>query len=285
MIYITHGVMPGWRPERISHALFNPEWLFALHLQNRLQKYVSLAEAVAGEGDALTIDDATYGGLRAALLAAKWGHAVSWFVNGLNVEQGLPYFPFQFSRMIDDTQRSDCEFKSRHWSLRSNMDRRAFRQHLKDQYMRMGTQGQIQDLLRQISSCLEVDSDGLEWALRTVGSQELSVASAAGVELQNHGWSHLSPSSLTETELAMEAALNEEYLSQFRQSGIRVYAPPFGRQVSFKPAVSDFVLLADRSVPSSCRVENVVNRADLRLNQFAISRPGQQIHSSLLPAG
>ena len=123
LIHLNHGVVPHWSNERISHALFLPEPLFVAHLLQRRTKYVPLAQALAGEGDALTIDDATYGGLHAALLALRHGHAVSWFVNGIHVERGLQYFPFQLSSLLDHTRRSDCVFDGQKWELRRASDR------------------------------------------------------------------------------------------------------------------------------------------------------------------
>jgi Polysaccharide deacetylase len=269
LIYLTHGVVPHWNSERISHALFVPEWLFTLHLQQRSTKYVPLIQSLSGEGDALTIDDATYGGLQAALLALRHGHAVSWFVNGIHVELGLPYFPFQLSWMLDETKYSDCRFEGRKWKLQSNVDRRALRQNLKQRYMNMRSEEEIAHLLEVVSRSLGVDSAAMETSLRTVNSAELVAAAAAGVDLQNHGWRHLNPLLFSDSECTAEAVLNEDYLSQFRKAATRAYAPPFGRQVSLTSRVSDFMLLADRALISGWPKRNVVNRHDLLLGEFA----------------
>ena len=269
LIHLTHGVVPHWSSGRISHALFLPEWLFALHLQQRRTKYVSLTQALAGEGDALTIDDATCGGLQAALLALRYGHAVSWFVNGIHVERGLPYFPFQISCMLDDTRQNDCLFEGRKWELRGNADRRALRQCLKHRYMRMRSEEEIAQLLEMVSYSLGVDSTSMESSLRTVTSEDLVAAVAAGVDLQNHSWRHLNPLLLSDSERTAEAVLNEDYLSQFRETTTHAYAPPFGKQVSLNASVSDFVLLADRGLMSGRREGNIVNRHDLLPSEFA----------------
>jgi hypothetical protein len=269
LIYLTHGVVPRWSSERISHALFVPEWLFVLHLQQRCTKYVPLAQALAGEGDALTIDDAAYGGLRAALLAIRYGHAVSWFVNGIHVERALPYFPFQISCMLDDTRWSACRFEGKKWELRGSVERRVLRQHLKQRYMQMRSEDEIAQLLETVSRSLSVDSAAMEESLRTVTQAELVAAAAAGVDLQNHSWRHLNPLLFSDAERTAEAALNEDYLAQFRRPATRAYAPPFGEHVNLDSGVADFVLLADRRFISSRRKENIVNRNDLLLNEFA----------------
>jgi len=261
--------VPQWRPERISHALFHPDWLLALHLERRPAKYVSLAQALQGEGDALTIDDATYGGMRAALLALRYGHAVSWFVNGLHAAKGLPYFPFQLSALVDNTQRTDCSLDGCRWNLITPSDRRTFRQHLKGLYMRMSSAEEICELVERVAGSLEVSPGPLEQSLRTVTSADLALAANAGVDLQNHGWSHLNPLALSETERTVEAALNEDYLLRYRRNGIRVYAPPFGARVTLKSRVSDYILLADRNLRTGRISGGAFNRCDLLLNDFA----------------
>jgi hypothetical protein len=92
LIYVTHGALSNWSSQRISHALMLPEANFETHLRQRTEKYVTISQALMGCGDALTIDDASYAGFRAASLARCYGHSVTWFINGMNVEQNLQYF-------------------------------------------------------------------------------------------------------------------------------------------------------------------------------------------------
>jgi hypothetical protein len=275
LIYLSHGVVPRWSIDRISHALFVPERFLSLHLQRRCTKYVPLSEALEGRGDALTIDDATYGGLQAALLARRYGHAVSWFVNGMHVEYGLPYFPFQLSCMLDDTLQSDCEFDSRNWRLRGNIDRRVLRQHLKHRYMRMRDQEEIYALVDEVSRSLNADPGAMEKPLRTVTPAEIGSAVAAGIDVQNHGWSHLNPVYLSDADRTAEALLNEAYLSQFRDVATRVYAPPFGSQVSLTSSVIRCMLLANRQLGAGHQAGNIVNRQDLLKQQPAIIASAQ----------
>jgi peptidoglycan/xylan/chitin deacetylase (PgdA/CDA1 family) len=268
MIYLTHGVVPHWSAERISHALFLPEWLLALHLEHRPAKYVSLTHSLAGEGDALTIDDATYGGLRAALLARRYGHSVSWFVNGLHVDRSLQYFPFQLSSMLDDTRQSECLFDDQEWKLRRNIDRRIFRRYLKQRYMRMRRNEEVSEFVETVSSCLNVYSAAIEHSHRTVTFAELAAAAEAGVDLQNHGWSHLNPQLFSSAECTATARLNEDYLSQFRETDTRAYAPPFGQPVMLTSNTADLVLLADRGLNADHRRGRIVNRQDLLFHEL-----------------
>ena len=271
MIYVTHGILPMCRAQHISHALLLPELSFERHLQRRSTKYVCLKQAMAGAGDALTIDDATHAGFQAAMLARRYGHAVSWFVNGANVEDGLPYFPFQLSCMLDHTQRSECLFEGRHWGLRSMADRRAFRFYLKQRYMGMRSQPEIEQLVGTVSISTGVDSSAMGRPLATITSAELTAAAAAGVDLQNHSWSHLNPQVLSERTVTEEVHLNEHYLSHFRNTNFRGFAPAFGKQVGLPYAVFDLMVLADRDSNSFHVNARVVNRRELLLAEHGLS--------------
>ena len=264
MIYVSHGIIPSYSSERISHALCLPASRVALHLQLRRKKYVPLALAIAGQGDALTVDDATYAGLELALMARRYGHAVSWFVNGSHIENRIEYFPFQISCMLDDTRSNECRFDDQMWSLKTIAGRRSLRAHIKHHYMRMRSQHEITELINRLAESLQSDSKLPERSLRTVGAAELAQAALAGVDLQNHGWGHLNPQVLLEEERAAEVVRNEQYLSQFRRTNTHVFAPPFGQRVTLA-AAEYVILLANRSLMSSYKEANVINRGDLIL--------------------
>jgi peptidoglycan/xylan/chitin deacetylase (PgdA/CDA1 family) len=266
MIYITHGTVPSWSSERISHALFLPELQIDRHLKQRRKKYVSLSQAFQGRGDALTIDDATHGALQLALAARRHGHAVSWFVNGSNIEDRVQYYPFQVSSMLDNTRARTCRFGGMTWNLPDLAARRALRLRIKETYMRMRSQDEIEALIDRLASSLHVDPAAMEKSLSTVGPGELAVAAMAGVELQNHSWSHINPQVISEAARTGEVIRNENYLSQFRKAVTRVFAPPFGQSVSLASAPADFVLLANRGLHSSHRQGNLANRGELLLN-------------------
>jgi len=268
MIYVTHGMIASYSSRRISHALCLPAPRAQSHLKLRRRKYVPLAHAIAGGGDALTIDDATYAGFELALMARQCGHAVSWFVNGGHVENRIEYFPFQISCMLDDTRSTECHFGGQTWNLKTLTDRRTLRATIKQRYMRMRSQGEITELIDELAESLRSDSKHAEPSLRTVGTAELAQAALAGVELQNHGWGHLNPQVLSEEERAAEVMQNDEYLSRFRRAITPVFAPPFGHYV-IRAKPEYFVLLANRSLEPSYQEGNIINRGDLVLTAAA----------------
>ena len=116
-------------------------------------------------------------------------------------------------------------------------------------------------LIERLACTLHVEPLLMEKELSAVEPTDLARAALEGVDLQNHAWSHLNPTLLSERERIAEVLRNEEYLSQFRKATIRVFAPPFGHHVG--PSVhAHFVLLANRNLILGHRDGNLVNRVD-----------------------
>jgi peptidoglycan/xylan/chitin deacetylase (PgdA/CDA1 family) len=137
---------------------------------------------------------------------------VSWFVNGSNVEHGTQYYPFQLSSMLDRTRLSECQFADRSWELQTMAGRRALRLRIKQAYMRLRSQNEIEQLIQSLACSLRLDAAAMENSLATVGPAELAQAVVAGVDLQNHGWSHLNPQVSSERKRTAEVRQNEDHL-------------------------------------------------------------------------
>jgi hypothetical protein len=265
MIFITHGVLRHWDPDRISHGLLAPELQFAQYLQSRRTKFVPLMKAIAGRGDALTVDDATHAALRAVLIARLHGHAVSWFVNGSNVESRLTYFPFQLSFMLDYSKKQECSFDGLNWSLKRLEDRRALRLYAKKLYMSMSCQKELVQMTEAFACSLDVDPQIIDQPLSTVSRSELVMAVSAGVELCNHGWEHQNPLNISKEKLTAGVLQNEGYISTFQRATSRTFAPAFGKQVLLPSGIIDYMLLADRTFSPDSGDEVLINRAELKL--------------------
>ena len=225
MIFLSHGVLLGRDLDRISHALMLDEDAYRIHLQR--MKYVPLADALAGKGDALTFDDASHAAIRGALIAREHGHPVTLFVNGWHVEARAPYFPYQLSAILDYTRKDRCFLLGRNWNLTTLAEKRTLRQELKRVYMKVENWDQIVALVRTVSEELGVPK--MEDGLRTVERKDLLDAAAIGVDLQNHGWTHLNPQLYSLSQLDHDIQRNRHWLHQLTGREASVYAPPFGK--------------------------------------------------------
>ena len=103
-IYALHGVIDRVDGKLFSHRNMTPADRVRARLDTG-QKMVPLADALAGKGDALTIDDATVASAQAALLARQLGHAVTLFVNPWQVADGRAYAFAALHWLLDETRR------------------------------------------------------------------------------------------------------------------------------------------------------------------------------------
>jgi peptidoglycan/xylan/chitin deacetylase (PgdA/CDA1 family) len=175
--------------------------------------------------------------------------------------------------MLDHTHAPECRFEGKTWNLQTMAGRRALRLRVKQVYMLLRNQGEIANLIESLCGCLQVDVQNVERALTTVRPAELAKAVLAGVDLQNHSWTHLNPQVFSERERTAEVLQNEEYLLQFRRVLTRTFAPPFGQQVILASVPADFVLLANRNLVPDHKEGNLINRGDLLLNDFPQNSP------------
>ena len=292
MIVVTHGVVDALDPRRISHALMLSRRAFIRHLQQRPVRYVPIEQAALGLGDALTVDDATLAGLDQVLLARRFGHAVTWFVNGQNVEQHLPYFPFLLSWMLDETTEPACLFHGRFWPLRTLPERKAFRRFLKLLYMGFTADQQILDLIEELTCHLNLPDPGNPSFLATASRQHLEHAVRAGVVLGNHGWDHLNPLALSPSTCVAGIKQNRAWLETL-QPDRGIYAPPYGARVPLPPDICSLMLLADPTLANPILAETkepshergILNRSPLHLDSNTIfSKPLDPQSLSLMTA-
>ncbi len=265
MIFVTHGVVDNLNPRRISHALMLSRWAFISHLQQRSAKYVPIAQALLGLGDALTVDDATLAALDQVLLARSFGHAVTWFVNGQNVEENLTYFPFLLSCMVDETSAPECLFEGRLWPLHTLSDRKAFRRFLKLIYMSFTAPQQILRLIEDLAFQLNLPASLALASLGTASRHNVEHAVRSGVSLGNHGWDHLNPRSLPPSTCVAGIATNRAWIESL-QPDHGVYAPPYGASIVLPQGSCSLMLLADPTLREAMPHTGIINRSPLTLN-------------------
>jgi hypothetical protein len=254
MLAVTHGVVSRRDRTLISHALFADESAFCTHLHERPSRFVPVEEAMRGCGDALTVDDATHAGFRAVVLALEAGHSVSWCINGSEIEDDRPYFPFQISSMLDRTSRRSCSFERSEWDLSTVEKRRTFRYFLKQRYLQLNSHASVEALIELLSEELRIEPE-LPKEIRTVGADEVAVASSFGCRLLNHGWTHLNPNALSSRQLQSDIARNAKWIQSFQVGDSDIYVPPYGRPVPHARAMELKMLLADRTL--SCKEDGV----------------------------
>jgi hypothetical protein len=247
MIDTAHGIVRNMRPELFVHRNCLDEEQLAAYLKNR-KPYVSLSDCLAGRGDALTIDDSTVAAANTAQLARKFGHEVTIFINGYNVEKRQPYFFSQLNVALDKTELKNIRYAEVDYPLQTQKEKESFRMCVKKQLSCLGTEEGRQALVAQIGRLLEVDVKEVPDYLCPITQNEVQELLALGVKIENHGWSHVRVGALPASEHEADILQGRNWLrSTFNVNG-GFFAVPNGDGLPLwesSPAYDAWFLLYD----------------------------------------
>jgi hypothetical protein len=187
MIYAMHGVIESPSPEKATDLWMCDTDNF-ISMLSRRRPFVKLAESLQGNGDALTIDDATCAARDAALLARSYGHEVTLFVNSDYIRDDAPYYLHVLSSLVD--QADPSLLATLCCSSAAGKGRMAARTYLKHRLARLPDERDrrtaLATLLKKVGLC-EVS---VPKHLATLSRDQLAALVAAGVCLENHGAGH-----------------------------------------------------------------------------------------------
>jgi len=155
-VYAMHGIFSEGDAKAFQNRCLIREDKFERLLSSLPFKFVSLDDAIAGRGEALTVDDATNAAYHAARLARQHGHAVTVFVNPYFVRSQRPYFFLELNTLLDRTSNSSIHFDGITFPLNLRSERRAFRMYVKDAFCML-------DSIEEIDSVISDIGAGLAW--------------------------------------------------------------------------------------------------------------------------
>lgn len=192
------------------------------------RRFVPLSDALAGGGDALTIDDATRAGADAALLARQHGHAVTLFVNPGQVDDGAPYAFVLLNLLLDRAPSSELEFEERTYAAATGAERQTLRRAVKASLQGIADEHARRLMVTQLAKRWAVHDLSVPPHFATLTSRDLEGLRDAGVDLQNHGWWHTHHASLSAAASDREVREGRAWLE--RQLGVDAcyFAVPFG---------------------------------------------------------
>jgi len=242
--------------------------MFLDHLKNRKKPYIDLVSALAGEGDALTIDDATQAACDAATLARQHGHQVTLFINPWNVIHGQAYYFAQLSTVLDKTKIRATVFCDRQFDLESFRGKRILRERVKQQLLTIAAENERRALVRNLACALQVGdlSDGE--TLRVVSAEALVSLKGLGVHIANHGWTHAPFRALQPETAKTEVVQGREWIAGNLSCDAKAFAVPFGHDLppfQVSQETYDVWFLNDELLYHGFVGPNIFNRTTLRL--------------------
>lgn len=261
-VFALHGIV-----DRVDGKLFcHRAMTGADRVRARLdttRKLVPLADALAGKGDALTIDDATVASARAALLARQLGHAVTLFVNPWQIEDGRAYAFAALHWLLDHVPRRVVTWRGRTWQLATFRQKDRLRAEMKRMLRLHGDPRENDALIEELQRTLGVASIDIPDYLQTLTLDQLRELRDSGVDIQNHYWTHLDPAAHTPAKFANEFMRAQTWLAVKLGVESRLFASPFGDyfpQPEFLADQKVVCLLLSHTHPGGVLQPSVVNR-------------------------
>lgn len=266
MIYVGHGVLEAADKPRFLDRYMLDRSSFAAHLEERRSLYIQIESAVCGNGDALTVDDATVAGADMAMLARELGHEVTLFVNPGQIATADTYWFHRLTLLVDGLG-SRVPFDDGEFDCASIAGKVRLRRALKRRLLSIPGESERIRAIAEIGTCLGAQPTGLPEHLRTLTLPELEALRSAGVRLANHGWHHPHYDSLGHDERLDQIRQGREWLNDFHSgSGDGVFACPFGDHDPDDDllTLAGLWLSANARTPPGLR-KGVYNRQEIRL--------------------
>jgi hypothetical protein len=231
MIWAAHGVVQDSDAELFVHRNLLDRDAFATHLRDRPEPYAGLADAFAGRGEALTLDDATVAAAEGATMARDAGHPVTLFINPEQVLHGTPYHFAALNAVFDSMRYDSLEVEGRSWPTQTAAQKRRVRRHLQSWVAAAATAEGRTRRVGRIAEAAGIKEVEMPPHLRTLTVDELRRLAANGVALGNHGWAHgnyfaLRPQEVIEQLRRARAWLQDELGAE--ASDAAAFAVPYG---------------------------------------------------------
>jgi peptidoglycan/xylan/chitin deacetylase (PgdA/CDA1 family) len=273
-VLTTHGVATGADPARWAFRNIANLDVFHTFLAST-PRMAPLRDVLRGRGIALTIDDATRASYDAALLARELGHHVSLFVNPAQVESGDPYWFSLIHLLLDRLPPGEYDFEGVSCGASTRREQLRLRERVKVRCRSMPDEKERSGLILELARRWRVSLDDVPPHLRTLRKEDLVQLRDAGVDLQNHGWSHDDHARLTAKETMREISAGREWLKRELGVDSPYFAVPYGDVLPASAALrscDSWLTLYDRW-PFGRLTSRTFNREELDFGSPAAKPP------------
>lgn len=265
MIYVMHGAIRERSEDLLTHKSFLDADQFGRYLANR-PPFVSVAEAIKGKGDALTIDDATAAAHDAALQARDHGHEVALFVNSA---ASVAYLN-TLTALLEAASAPQLERLYDAYLPPATGERPhsppALRHVLKETLTRLADDDTRTARLQRIAAEAGMADFAVPAHLRPLSDEQLKRLMARGVRLENHGASHVDYAIFDGDDMRAQVVSCKGWLlSEFGQQS-EYFAVPFGNvlpRFKLTAETASLWFLQNRALWPGALGEKIYNRDDL----------------------
>lgn len=227
-IFCIHGVVEKRNKKNFLHRNMLDSEKFKEYLSRRETKFVSLANALKGNGDALTIDDGTEAGADAAQMAIDLGHQVSLFINPFYIEKNQPYIFVLLNVILHSLDKDKAVFAGKSFSINSFEEKKALRKFIKRNLSAYSDYAERLKILNDFIDLNRIKICDFPRHLKIISINRLRELTRAGVDIQNHGWTHCDFSSLSIDEITQSIRQAKEWFISEIDYRTNYFAVPFG---------------------------------------------------------
>ena len=210
---------------------------------------------------AFTIDDSTRASLDAATLFAELGIPCTWFVNGKNIVENVPY---SFAYLNELVERCDEKivFDGETIQLVDFYAKKKIRKVIKE-YMHQNfpTDEQRLNFTREMIAANCIDDFKIPAYTKQVSLDDILSLKGSSVSVMNHLWEH-NFTDLEDTKTLMNnIRMGVEWLQNYFDYPINEHALPYGLYSdSLRNLTDDIIYLLDNRYEVGEVLPNVLNR-------------------------
>lgn len=267
-VHLLHGVVDQHSAHLRTHRLCVPKDSFVRHLRSGI-RYRRLENLLSGNEttgmSVLTIDDSTVAGAEACMIARELDQEVAFFVNPEPVITQIPYFFSLFDSIADRRTRGFVDYEERRIHLNSPSDVRQWWNLLRNRLMHLEPQCSLTKI-KEIGIQLGCEDESIPPHLRPATESELQDLRDAGVQIENHGWSHRDISAMDYESFRDHVDRGRDWLRSALGVDADWYATPFGISQVRSEWQSLLVypyFLADRDRDAGMQACGAINRRDI----------------------
>jgi hypothetical protein len=263
-VFLLHGIVEPYVHGASAYRNYVAREAFEAYLRSRRVPFAGWS-ADGADGDVLTVDDATRAGADACMSARRLGHEVMFFVNPYQIASGQPYFFSVLDAVIDARTAASVAYRGKVYDLTGPAGVRQFALAARAALM-VKPAPEAYRAAGELSALLGAAGAQVETHAVPISRAELVALKDAGVRIENHGWSHMEISALTDGEFAEHVSDGREWLRDTLSVEAKLYAVPFGSTdvpAHLRQWVADGYLLASNRFPRGRLGPLCWNRRDL----------------------
>lgn len=227
MILACHGIVNNCNATSLLHKNMIDRKKFYLFLKNLNYKLVDIEVAINGNGNALTIDDATYASASAALLAKKMGHEVTIFINPYNIENSKTLFSSLINVAVETFNEEYIIIENCKYLAITYSHKKQIRKLIKEKILELNNEHESLNLLQNIFKGFNLNLK-VPYYLKTISKNHLYYLQGRGIRIENHGWMHSNLFALNSNAIRDNIQLSKDWLYNELKIISNFYAVPYG---------------------------------------------------------